>query len=78
MRDVLQEIETELAKPQHEGGCGDSGRLDKGLQKALKRYVPTLKIFNSDDKVSEVLGWVNEAVASRKQQQQQPAVESAQ
>eukprot|EP00878_Enallax_costatus_P043996 GHUV01052132.1.p1 GENE.GHUV01052132.1~~GHUV01052132.1.p1 ORF type:complete len:379 (+),score=154.70 GHUV01052132.1:476-1612(+) len=69
--DVVLELLSQLNRPQHEGGCGDSGRLDKELQQALKRYVPNLKIFNDDAKCLEVLAWVSQTVASRRQGQQQ-------
>jgi hypothetical protein len=73
---VLTELLFELDKPQHEGGCGDSGRLDKATQKALKQYVPSLKLYNDDSECEEVLQWVREAVQHtavgiEEQQQQQ-------
>jgi len=67
--EVLQEVLAGLEKPQHEGGCGDSGRFDKQTLAALKRYVPSLKLYNDPDRVAAVLDWVAAAVAAR-----QPAV----
>ncbi|WIA19790.1 hypothetical protein OEZ85_005701 [Tetradesmus obliquus] len=64
--DVLSELLAELAKPQHEGGCGDSGRLDKATQKALQQYVPSLKLFSNEGRCEEALAWVRQAA----QQQQ--------
>jgi hypothetical protein len=64
--EVLQEVLSELERPQHEGGCGDSGRFDKATQAALKRYVPKLKLFSDADRVSAVLHWVAEAAALRR------------
>ncbi|GLI64936.1 hypothetical protein VaNZ11_008337, partial [Volvox africanus] len=43
--DVVAEILREVAKPRHEGGCGDSGRLSKEEQKAVMRYKPQLKLL---------------------------------
>jgi tRNA dimethylallyltransferase len=59
---VLSGLLAELEKPQHEGGCGDSGRLDKATQKALKQYVASLKLYNDDARCEETLQWVREAV----------------
>jgi tRNA dimethylallyltransferase len=58
----LSELLAELDKPQHEGGCGDSGRLDKATQKALKQYVASLKFYSDDAKCEETLQWVKQAV----------------
>lgn len=66
---VLQELLAELDKTQHEGGCGDSGRLDKETQRALKQYVPTLKLFCDDARVERTLEWVRQSVATRRLQQ---------
>eukprot|EP00879_Flechtneria_rotunda_P024197 GHRR01025645.1.p1 GENE.GHRR01025645.1~~GHRR01025645.1.p1 ORF type:complete len:151 (+),score=47.43 GHRR01025645.1:594-1046(+) len=63
--DTLQTVLTELDKPQHEGGCGDSGRLDKEVVKSLKRYMPTLKLFSKEQRVAKVLEWVRETVKAR-------------
>jgi tRNA dimethylallyltransferase len=60
--DILSELLAELKKPQHEGGCGDSGRLDKATQKALKQYVASLKLFNDDARCESTLQWVRQAV----------------
>lgn len=64
--DVLQEVLSQLEQPQHQGGCGDSGRFDKATQAALKRYVPKLKLFSDAGRVAAVLDWVAEAAAARK------------
>lgn len=63
---MLHEVLSELERPQHEGGCGDSGRFDKATQAALKRYVPKLKLFSDAQRVSAVLDWVAEAAAARR------------
>lgn len=63
---VLPELLAELDKPAHEGGCGDSGRLDKQAQAALKRYVPSLQLFNDEQRVAQTLAWVDAAVAARR------------
>jgi hypothetical protein len=77
--DVLEEVLSELDKPQHQGGCGDSGRFDKAAQNALKRYVPRLKLYSDPDRVAATLKWVQEAAAAAcaKQQGGGRAVESA-
>jgi tRNA dimethylallyltransferase len=80
--DVLDELLAELANPQHEGGCGDSGRLDKATQKALKQYNPSLKLYNDDGRCEGTLQWVREAVqqpreAEDEQQQQQQQLAGA-
>lgn len=64
--EVLDELLAELGKEAHEGGCGDSGRLDKAAQQALKRYVPTLQLLADDARAAEVLEWVAAAVAKRR------------
>jgi tRNA dimethylallyltransferase len=75
--DVLSELLAELNKPQHEGGCGDSGRLDKTTQKALKQYVASLRLYNDDARCEDTLQWVRQAVqqaqgsANPDEQQQQ-------
>lgn len=63
---MLQEVLTELDKPQHEPGCGDSGRFDKATQSALKRYIPRLKLYNDPERAAAALKWVAEAAAERK------------
>jgi tRNA dimethylallyltransferase len=72
MQNVLQEVLRELDKPQHEGGCGNSGRLDKATAAALKRYVPTLKLYSDEGRVNETLAWVAAAAAAPGRRQQQP------
>lgn len=64
--EVLQELLAELDKPVHEGGCGDSGRLDKAAQAALKRYVPSLQLFADEQRLAQTLAWVDAAVAARR------------
>lgn len=64
--EVLQEVLSELERPQHQGGCGDSGRFDKATQAALKRYVPKLQLFSDAGRVSAALDWVAEAAAARR------------
>lgn len=66
----MQEVLTELDRPHHQGGCGDSGRFDKATLSALKRYVPTLKLFDDPQRVAATLDWVAEVAAARKGQQQ--------
>lgn len=63
--EVLQEVLSELDKPQHEGGCGDSGRFAKQTLAALKRYVPSLKLFNDTGRSKAVLKWVADVAAAR-------------
>lgn len=67
--DVLEEVLSELDRPQHQGGCGDSGRFDKAAQMALKRYVPRLKLYSDPDRVASTLKWVEEVTAARTKQQ---------
>ena len=57
----------DLDQPQHQGGCGDSGRFDKQALAALKRYKPSLKLYNDPQRVKAVLDWVVEMAAARKQ-----------
>ncbi|KAG2493534.1 hypothetical protein HYH03_008348 [Edaphochlamys debaryana] len=38
--EVVDQIMAELAREQHQGGCGDSGRLSKADEKALMRHRP--------------------------------------
>ncbi|KAL4434476.1 hypothetical protein ABPG75_000917 [Micractinium tetrahymenae] len=42
---VLAEMLECWAAPQHEGGCGNSGRLTKAEEQEMKRYVAKLRLF---------------------------------
>ena len=69
--DVLIELLDCLDAPQHIGGCGDSGRLDKESLSALKRYVPRLQLYggsdaSSDARISSTLEWVKAAAVDWK------------
>uniref|UniRef100_A0A061RG61 tRNA dimethylallyltransferase n=1 Tax=Tetraselmis sp. GSL018 TaxID=582737 RepID=A0A061RG61_9CHLO len=52
---VVETILAELAKPRHEGGSGDYGRLTRKEQQQIKRYVPEFKILNCRDLCLRVL-----------------------
>ena len=54
--------------------CGNSGRLDKEGQRALKTYVPTLKLFKNKEELQKVVAWV-EQVRSERQQKEGPSRE---
>ncbi|KAI8466279.1 MAG: IPP transferase-domain-containing protein [Monoraphidium minutum] len=53
--EALGEILAELEKPQHEGGCGDSGRLDKEAFREMREYVQPIVLFKDPDVVSKAL-----------------------
>ncbi|KAL4419077.1 hypothetical protein ABPG77_002218 [Micractinium sp. CCAP 211/92] len=42
---VLAELLERWAAPQHEGGCGNSGRLTKAEEQEMRRYVAKLRLF---------------------------------
>jgi tRNA dimethylallyltransferase len=43
--DVVDAILREVDKPRHEGGCGDSGRLDAASARALREYRQPVKLL---------------------------------
>lgn len=42
---VVAEVLSSWAQPTHRGGCGDSGRLTREEERALRQYTPSLKLF---------------------------------
>ena len=42
---VVDEILALWAQPEHEGGCGDSGRLTHAQQQEMKQYVTRMEVL---------------------------------
>lgn len=68
---VLRQILEEWERPQHEGGCGTSGRLTKEEERAMRQYRPKLELFAQPGlpAVLQVLEEVRGMVAQRAAQQ---------
>eukprot|EP01025_Chloroclados_australasicus_P043811 TRINITY_DN47002_c0_g1_i1.p1 TRINITY_DN47002_c0_g1~~TRINITY_DN47002_c0_g1_i1.p1 ORF type:complete len:563 (+),score=64.20 TRINITY_DN47002_c0_g1_i1:94-1689(+) len=66
--DIANFIAQEVQKNEHQGGCGDAGRLTKEEKRKVKMYVPKLKIFNDD---KEVDNWTEQVSEWIKQEQEQ-------
>ncbi len=60
---MLEELLQELRRPEHAGGCGDSGRLDKAGQLASKTYQLRLTLFADEAQVARTLAEVQQLVA---------------
>ncbi len=67
--DIVDFILAEVAKPQHEGGCGDSGRLNKEEERQSRFYQPVAHIDSSSPALQQALDWVNATVAAGGAQQ---------
>jgi len=66
MEEVVSHILREIERPQHEGGCGDSGRLDKDEARLMREYQQPIVLFRDGALVERVLGEVAAAAGGGK------------
>ncbi|PRW59253.1 tRNA dimethylallyltransferase 9 [Chlorella sorokiniana] len=63
---VLAEMLQRWAAPQHEGGCGDSGRLTKEQEREMRRYVTKLRLYyKGSPEMQKTLEEARQLVAAR-------------
>ncbi|EFN51365.1 hypothetical protein CHLNCDRAFT_55198 [Chlorella variabilis] len=76
---VLAEVLERWHQPQHEGGCGDGGRLTKEQAEEMKRYVPKLRLyFSGSDAMQRTLAELRQLLQRHKEWQAAQAQAQAQ